>query len=188
MFGEGNAYRSIHIQPKNDVAANENNGLTLVLNNNSIDISRLVEGKTYYENQICIVGVFPNNITAENNTVIYAGETLSQKVAWVGVNTTGVNGDGGKWEYWDDAKINEELAFSYIIPVSTTDELKAAIVRGGEIKLTDDISGAGIVFAADGKPVVIDLAGHTIKFNSGVGSANTQTNGFQILKGNKVTL
>ncbi len=164
VFGEGNAYRSIHIQPANDVAFNENNGLTLVLTNNTLDLSRKVEGKTYYENQICILGIFPDNVTAKNNTVIYPESTIAEKAAWVGINTTGVNGDGGKWDYWDDNTINSLLDFNYEVPA----------------KVWDGTVVSSLEKAADGK--------YHITSGSELAYLNTLLNGMPEQEGIKVVL
>ena len=54
------------------------------------------------------------------------------------------------------------------------------------ITLLCDTSGDGIVIK---KSITIDFDGYTYTFaGSGVGSSGTETNGFQILKGNTVTL
>ena len=53
------------------------------------------------------------------------------------------------------------------------------------ITLLCNVEGSGIVI---NKNVTIDFGGFTYSFNEGVGSANTTTNGFQILKDNNVTL
>ena len=53
------------------------------------------------------------------------------------------------------------------------------------IKMLKDASGAGVVI---NKPIIIDFAGFTYTLTTPVGSTGTESNGFQILVGNKVTL
>lgn len=53
------------------------------------------------------------------------------------------------------------------------------------IVLLKSVSGAGAVID---KNITIDFKGHTYTFNSGVGSTGTESNGFQILQDNTVTL
>lgn len=73
--------------------------------------------------------------------------------------------------------------------VKTAEELKAAIAKGGHVTFGADITGGGLVFEANGKPVDIDMAGFSYTFaGDAVGSSGTATNGMQILKGNSVTL
>ena len=61
----------------------------------------------------------------------------------------------------------------------------AAANPGDIITLLTDATGSGVVINKD---ITIDFAGHTYTFNEGVGSTGTESNGFQILTGNTVTL
>ncbi len=56
---------------------------------------------------------------------------------------------------------------------------------GQVIVLEQDTAGAGVVI---NKSITIDFNGHTYTINSPVGSGGTETLGFQILKGNTVTI
>ena len=58
-------------------------------------------------------------------------------------------------------------------------------VAGKTITLMGNISGAGVVID---KNIIINFNGYTYTLTEGVGSTGTETNGFQILKGNTVTL
>ena len=63
---------------------------------------------------------------------------------------------------------------------------EAVAAEGNEVKLLGNSTGAGVVID---KSITIDFNGKTYSFNGGaVGSSNTKSNGFQILKGNNVTL
>ena len=63
---------------------------------------------------------------------------------------------------------------------------KATAAEGSTITLLRDAQGAGIVINKD---VTIDFNGHAYTFSElGVGSGTLTSNGFQILKGNNVTL
>lgn len=65
------------------------------------------------------------------------------------------------------------------------DAYNAASV-GGTIRMTQNVTGAGQVIDKD---ITIDFGGHTYTFTTpAVGSTGTETNGFQILQGNNVTL
>ena len=63
--------------------------------------------------------------------------------------------------------------------------LQQAIDAGSSAELLCDYEGAGVVINKDFR---LNLAGKTFTITEGVGSANTKTNGFQLLKGNKITI
>ena len=68
----------------------------------------------------------------------------------------------------------------------TVAEFNDAFTNESEFKLGANIQGSGIVINKD---ITIDFGGKTYTFTSpAVGSTGTQTQGFQILKGNTVTL
>ena len=76
----------------------------------------------------------------------------------------------------------------YVAEVNGTyfETLKEAVALGGEVVLLTDVSGDGIVIDKD---VIIDLGGYTYTINGTlVGSKNTETLGFQILRDNTVTI
>ncbi len=60
-----------------------------------------------------------------------------------------------------------------------------AAQKNGTVTLLRDATGAGVVI---NKNITIDFDGFTYSFNEGVGSTSTESNGFQIIKGNTVTL
>lgn len=63
--------------------------------------------------------------------------------------------------------------------------LAEAYAAGSEIKLIADVEGPGLVI---NKNVTIDFGEFAYTFTEGVGSGSLTSNGFQILKGNTVTL
>ena len=69
---------------------------------------------------------------------------------------------------------------------ASLEEAFAAAKSGALIKLLSDAEGNGIVIDKD---IIIDFNGYSYTFTgNAVGSSNTKTNGFQILKGNTVEL
>lgn len=75
------------------------------------------------------------------------------------------------------------------VAYKTLDAAVAAVRVGVQtiIQLNQDMSGNGVK-AQDGQDVIIDLGGHTFDVDGElVGSTGTETNGFQLLKGSKVT-
>ena len=68
---------------------------------------------------------------------------------------------------------------------STFEQAIEATKAGGTVNLLCDMKGPGVVID---KNITINFNGHTYAFTSGVGSNGTETNGFQILAGNTVTL
>lgn len=75
------------------------------------------------------------------------------------------------------------------VAYKTLDAAVAAAKTGEQtiIALNKDMAGNGVK-TINGQDVVIDLGGHTFDIDGSlVGSAGTETNGFQLLKGSKVT-
>ncbi len=75
------------------------------------------------------------------------------------------------------------------VAYKTLDAAVAAAKTGEQtiIALNKDMAGNGVK-TIKGQDVVIDLGGHTFDIDGSlVGSAGTETNGFQLLKGSKVT-
>ena len=62
-----------------------------------------------------------------------------------------------------------------------------SVSTGETIKLLCDTSGNGIIVPED-SVFTVDLGGHTYSINSTVGSTNSETNGFQILKNSEITI
>ena len=71
------------------------------------------------------------------------------------------------------------------VKYATLAEAVAAAESGATVTLLTDAIGAGVVID---KSVTIDFDGKTYTLNKAVGSAGTETLGFQILKGHNVTL
>ena len=86
---------------------------------------------------------------------------------------------------------NYKVAKSNVAKIGTTEYLTlaqavAAATDGQKVELLRSVeNGAGVVID---KNITIDFNGKTYKFKSGVGSTGTESNGFQILKENTVTL
>ena len=75
---------------------------------------------------------------------------------------------------------------NYVRVAKTVAEFNDAFTNESEFKLGANIQGSGVVINKD---ITIDFGGFTYTFTSpAVGSTGTQTQGFQILKGNTVTL
>ncbi len=75
------------------------------------------------------------------------------------------------------------------VAYKTLDAAVAAVRVGVQtiIQLNQDMAGNGVK-AQNGQDVIIDLGGHTFDVDGElVGSTGTETNGFQLLKGSKVT-
>ena len=70
-------------------------------------------------------------------------------------------------------------------PYKSLAEAVEAAQANDVVTLVKDATGAGVVINKD---VTIDFNENTYSFNEGVGSTGTPSNGFQILKGNTVTL
>lgn len=86
----------------------------------------------------------------------------------------------GKMEVTGDAKL--------VIEGGTYTDLANAVKYaegGAEIALLEDVEGSGIVIDKD---ITIDFGDYTYALTEPVGSTGTETNGFQILKDNDVTL
>lgn len=92
----------------------------------------------------------------------------------------------------DPAFAGEEDIYPLIVngvAYKTLDAAVAAAKTGEQtiIALNKDMAGNGVK-TIKGQDVVIDLGGHTFDIDGSlVGSAGTETNGFQLLKGSKVT-
>ena len=93
--------------------------------------------------------------------------------------------------YTDEAKTDLAFSSGSVAKIGNVGypSLAAAVAaaqNGDTITLLTDCSGDGIVIDKD---IIIDFAGHTYTVSGKlVGSAGTETSGFQILKDNEVTL
>ncbi len=68
---------------------------------------------------------------------------------------------------------------------SLADAVEAATEDNNVITLLRDADGSGVII---NKNVTIDFSNYTYSFTEGVGSTGTESNGFQIIAGNNVTL
>lgn len=91
----------------------------------------------------------------------------------------------------DNAPLLNDVAEVKGVRYASLAEAVAAAEDGGTVSLLRDASGEGIIvpegkFNSEG--LIIDFGKYTYTFTEGVGSAGTPTNGFQLLKNNKITL
>ncbi len=88
---------------------------------------------------------------------------------------------------------SQNVQGGFAIPVATSNNVYyltlpaaiEAVAADAEITLLTNVTGAGAVI---NKNLTINFNGKTYTFNEGVGSTGTESNGFQILKDNNVTL
>lgn len=172
--------------------------ITLDLNGGSL-INRATGDYTWGGEEVLVVNAASNATTPASTMVQVNGGTFSQPVDISEYLAEGVvffpNEDGtysvggetaaiaagmtaviGKVAY---ATLEEAVA---AVPADNTEVLITLI--GGE---NDVITGNGVKFN-DGQNIVIDFNGKTYNVDKTVGSAGTETNGFQLLKGSVVTL
>ena len=106
-----------------------------------------------------------------------------------------VTADGYEVSY-TDVVANGKVTRTYVpaIPVAQlgetqyyalADAVEAATEDNNVITLLCDADGSGVII---NKNVTIDFSNYTYTFTEGVGSTGTESNGFQILAGNNVTL
>ena len=88
----------------------------------------------------------------------------------------------GEDNYWTVVEGKAKIGNVYY--ASLADAIAAA-EENETVELYKGTSGSGIVI---NKSITIDFKGLTYSFNKGVGSTGTESNGFQILKGNTVVL
>ena len=88
----------------------------------------------------------------------------------------------GEDNYWTVVEGKAKIGNVYY--ASLADAIAAA-EENATVELYKGTSGSGIVI---NKSITIDFRGLTYSFNKGVGSTGTESNGFQILKGNTVVL
>lgn len=87
-----------------------------------------------------------------------------------------------------DGKLEVTGNANLVIKGGTFTDLANAVKyaeNGAEIALLEDVEGSGIVIDKD---ITIDFGDYTYALTEPVGSTGTETNGFQILKDNDVTL
>ena len=89
-------------------------------------------------------------------------------------------------EYYEVVKSNVAMIAETEVEYLTLAQAVAAAENGQTVVLLRTVeNGAGVVID---KNITIDFAAQTYQFKTGVGSKGTETNGFQILKDNTVTL
>ena len=95
------------------------------------------------------------------------------------------NGDVAKYKVKKDGVYYAAVAKVGTTYYATLQEAIDACSVGGKVTLVDNAKGPGVVINKD---ITINFANYTYTLTEGVGSTGTESNGFQILAGNKVTL
>ena len=133
--------------------------------------------------------VFKNTHVIVNGTLVTDGTVYLQLNATVeaaeGLNVT-TNVADHKVVY--EGGVYKVVAKVYIAQTETGakyETLQEAVNAGTTVTLLQPATGAGVVIDKD---ITIDFGGNTYTVNQAVGSAGTETLGFQILKNNIVTL
>ena len=128
------------------------------------------------------ITVEPTELNVPNRIEIWADGVLVQDYAHESGTVLGTNLE--KYLALEcvkkyDAKVGENYYETLAAAVEDAQD-------GATVELLNDATGAGIVIDKD---LTIDFGGNTYTFNGGaVGSSNTKSNGFQIMKGKNVTL
>lgn len=95
------------------------------------------------------------------------------------------NGDVAKYKVVKDGVYYAAVAKVGVKYYATLQEAIDACSNGGKVTLVDNAKGPGVVINKD---ITINFANYTYTLTEGVGSTGTESNGFQILAGNKVTM
>ena len=133
--------------------------------------------------------VFQNTHVVVNGTLVTDGTVYLQLNATVkaaeGLNVT-TNVADHKVVYEDGVyKVVEKVYIAQTETGAKFETLQEAVNAGTTVTLLQPATGAGVVIDKD---ITIDFGGKTYTVNKAVGSTGTETLGFQILKGNTVTL
>ncbi|OUN11564.1 S-layer homology domain-containing protein [Flavonifractor sp. An9] len=133
---------------------------------------------------------------AENNTLTNVGTIDMDAASKLTVDTGATfkqlgTVNGGDVVAEEGGTINDD----YVARIGTTgyNTLQDAVdavttTENTTITLLKDTAGAGVVVNGTVKRnLTFDLGGHTYTITSGVGSAGTETNGFQLIKNNNIT-
>lgn len=194
------------------------NGQTVTMNGGAINAPNAGRGIKIADQYIdtptkVTLNVTGTAFTTAKKAAVLVSSKAGAKIAASNVNIENVVADNVNFVWVDEdwaanygnvevtgATVAQESIESFVAAISKTQDgntniieyyktLPAAIVAvqaGEEITLLRDAQGAGIVINKD---VTIDFNGHAYTFSElGVGSGTLTSNGFQILKGNNVTL
>ncbi|MBQ3593797.1 MAG: hypothetical protein II981_00095, partial [Bacteroidales bacterium] len=137
-------------------------------------IQSSANGKAFYQDRLTVTYTPSTNITAD----IAATVEGAVEAAELGYNIVENNGIYSLVYVGFEAQIGE-------VKYETLVEAVEAAQAGETVTLLKSATGAGVVI---NKNVTIDFATYTYTVNQAVGSSGTETLGFQILKGNTVTL
>ena len=187
------------------------NGVTAVANNNAVMIATSADSAKVTIDRCDFTGLAVVNVAGAKSNVAIKNSTITNVdnnpdenygaiTVWTSAENAVVNVENTTIIAADDSKK------AYVFPANATvngvDEVGRIIVTVGDagfdtlaeaidyangetIKFVMDAEGPGVVI---NKKAVIDFNGKTYSFTEGVGSTGTPSNGFQILKGNNVTL
>ena len=195
----------------NKPATVELNGVTATASNNAVMIATsagaakvTIDGCDFTGLAVVNVAGAESQVDIKNSKITNVDATDAENygaiTVWTSAENAVVNVENTTITVADDSKK------AYVFPANATvngvdevgriivtvgdagyDTLKEAVEKanGTTIKFVIDAVGPGVVINKD---VTIDFNGKTYTFNEGVGSTGTPSNGFQILKGNTVTL
>ena len=197
----------------NKPATVELNGVTAVANNNAVMIATsagaanvTIDGCDFTGLAVVNVAGAKSNVAIKNSTITNVDnnpdENYGAITVWTSAEEAVVNVENTEITVADDSKkvyvfpanatvngVDEDEVGRIIVTVGDAgfDTLAEAIdyANGETITFVMDAKGPGVVI---NKNAVIDFNGKTYSFTEGVGSTGTPSNGFQILKGNTVTL
>ena len=143
-------------------------------------------------------GTYEGKVDSENKTQFVTGGTYSEALNASYISSSAlVNAqEGGGYKVYTDEEAVSELGYvvkigvtgyeslAHAVAAVPTDNTETTIVF---LPATGVVSGAGVKVVA-GQNIVIDFNGITYNVTNTVGSAGTETNGFQLLKGSTVTM
>ena len=194
------------------------NGQTVTMNGGAINAPNAGRGIKIADQYIdtptkVTLNVTGTAFTTAKKAAVLVSSKAGAKIAASNVNIENVVADNVNFVWVDEdwaanygnvevtgATVAQESIESFVAAISKTQDGNtniieyyktlpaaiAAVQAGEEITLLRDAQGAGIVIDKD---VTIDFNGHAYTFSElGVGSGTLTSNGFQILKGNNVTL
>ena len=174
---DDSAYGAVHVS-----GFNNTDGFTDDFVNNAGDVQTVqVSGGTFsapIAPELCETGSAPLVKPDGSCSIITQPEDGSQEY---------IEQDG---TYYED---EDALAATHVAKVddtyySTMEAAIKAVGSGGIIYVIKDIPNATGISVPTGKDFTIDFGGHTYTLSGpGAGSTNTETNGFQLLKGSDIT-
>ena len=190
--GAGDAIGSVVATVTNSAFVNNSFGVSD--NRNGQDAKSVtLTGNTFTNAKVLLSA--NEKVTFKNNTVDGASVVItSHKNAtyvYVEANGNTLEATQANQITTNPARVTAQSEFAKAVATNnnvyylTLPEAIEAVAADATIKMLADVTGAGAVI---NKNVTIDFDGKTYTFNKAVGSKGTESNGFQILKDNTVTL